>query len=78
VPSRRMRGVLWLVLCAPAVGALISIAWGTSVWTATAFAIVLSGGMWLFTWWLAGKTGVRRDMQRMLPGGRANRRDKDR
>lgn len=71
IPSFGMRIMLVLIVCAPAAGVFIAYAeGGTSLWTALAFAVLLTGGTVFFSWWLMGKTGVRRDLERARARGR--------
>jgi hypothetical protein len=75
IPSFGIRVMLVLITCAPAAGVFIAYAGGgASLWTAVAFAILLTVGTLLFAWWLMGKTGVRRDLER----ARARERERER
>jgi hypothetical protein len=65
LPSLGMRVMLVLIVCAPLAGALLEYAdGGGSFWVALILGVLMTVGTLVFAWWLAGKTGVRRDWER--------------
>ena len=64
-PSVGMRVMLALIICAPLAGALLAYAGGDgSLWAALILGVLMTAGALAVAWWLAGKTGLRRDWER--------------
>jgi hypothetical protein len=64
-PRLGTRVMLVLIVCAPLTGALLEYAdGGGSFWAALILGVLMTVGTLVFAWWLAGKTGVRRDWER--------------
>jgi hypothetical protein len=74
-----MRVMLVVIVCAPLAGALLEYAGGGgSFWAALILGMLMTVGTLVFAWWLAGKTGVRRDWERAraLARGRSEKDDR--